>query len=73
MATCPDCGHYLGRNHRCWGFKRQLRVFRVALFGALVIAIPVFVLSDRPSPLLMLVTGTLGAVVAIAVRRYVRF
>ena len=72
MATCPDCGHYLGRNHRCWGMKRQLRSLRIVLIGVLVGVIPVLVFVDRPTAPLIAVTGALGAVVAIAVRRYVR-
>ena len=73
MATCPDCGHYLGRNHRCWGIKRQLRSLRTALVGSLVGIIPVLVLVDRPSYLLIIVTGALGAVLVAALRRYARF
>ena len=73
MATCPDCGHYLGRNHRCWGIKRQLRSLRIALVGALVGVVPVLVLIDRPSFLLMVVTGALGAVLVVAFRRSAGF
>ena len=73
MATCPECGHYLGRNHRCWGIKRLLRSLRNALFGALVGVIPVLVLMDRPSILLLIVTAALGAVLVAAFRSCVRF
>ena len=52
--------------------KRQLRSLRIVLIGVLVGVIPVLVFDDRPTAPLIAVTGALGAVVAIAVRRYVR-
>ena len=73
MATCPKCGDYLGANHRCWGFRRQLQALGFMLAGGLGGFVAVFLVSDRPSMPLLFVTAALGAVLMLAVRRYARF
>jgi hypothetical protein len=73
MATCPKCGDYLGANHRCWGARRQLKTIGFGLAGGLAGLAAVFLLADRPSEPLVLVTTLLGVVLTLAVRQYARF
>lgn len=73
MATCPKCGGYLGAHHRCWGVRRQLQALGFAAAGVVAGLVTVFLASDRPSVPLLLVSAALGAVLALAVRRYARF
>jgi hypothetical protein len=74
MATCPRCGGYLGSHHRCRGVGlRRLRTFGFVLFGAAVGFVGPFLIADRPSEPLLLVTSLLGAVLTLAVHRYARF
>jgi hypothetical protein len=73
MATCPKCGEYLGANHRCWGLRRQLHALGFSAAGGLAGLLVVFLVSDRPSLPLLLVTALLGGILTLAVRRYARF
>jgi len=73
MATCPKCGDYLGTNHRCWGVRRQLRMLGLTVAGGVAGLLVVFLVADRPSEPLLLVTAALGAVLTLAVHRYARF
>jgi hypothetical protein len=74
MATCPRCGGYLGSRHRCRGVGlRRLRTFSYVLLGAAVGFLGPFLIADRPTEPLLLVTSLLGAVLTLAVHRYARF
>lgn len=73
MATCPKCGGYLGRRHRCWGSRRRLTSIWLALVGAAAGLLIPWLVIDRPAELLLLVTAVLGSVLILAVRRYARF
>jgi hypothetical protein len=74
MATCPRCGGYLGSHHRCRGVGlRRLRTVSYVLLGAAVGFLSPFLIADRPTELLLLVTSLLGAVLTLAVQRYARF
>jgi hypothetical protein len=74
MATCPRCGAYLSSHHRCRGIGlRRLRTFSIVLLGAAVGFLGPFLIADRPSDSLLLVTSLLGAVLTFAVHWYARF
>jgi hypothetical protein len=73
MATCPKCGGYLGRDHRCWGGRRIPVVIGLLLLGATAGYFIPWLLVDGPSGPLLAVTALLGSVLTLAVRRYTRF
>jgi hypothetical protein len=74
MATCPRCGGYLSSRHRCRGVGlRRLRTFSIVLLGAAAGFLGPFLIADRPSGPLLLVTALLGAVLTLALHRYARF
>jgi hypothetical protein len=74
MATCPECGDYLGSHHRCRGVgRRRLRTSGLLLFGAAIGFLAPFLVADRPTEPLLLVTTLLGGVLTFAVHRYARF
>jgi hypothetical protein len=74
MATCPECGGYLGSHHRCRGVGlRRLRTVGFAFLGATLGFLCPFLVADRPTEPLLLVTALLGAVLTIALHRYARF
>jgi uncharacterized membrane protein YeaQ/YmgE (transglycosylase-associated protein family) len=74
MATCPKCGGYLGSHHRCRGAGlRRLRTSGFGLVGAVIGFLGPFLIADRPSEALLVVTSMLGAVLTLAVHRYARF
>jgi hypothetical protein len=73
MATCPKCGGYLGRDHRCWGGRRTLSQIRLAVIGALAGFFLPMLWLDRISMPLLVTTAVLGLVLTLAVRRYARF
>jgi hypothetical protein len=73
MATCPKCGGYLGSHHRCRGHSRRLlREISLGVAGGIAGFVGGF-LAGHPSDLLLIVTSLLGAVLTLAVHRYVRF
>jgi hypothetical protein len=53
--------------------RRQLQTIGFALAGGLAGFLAVFLLADRPSEPLVLVTAILGAVLTLALRQYARF
>jgi hypothetical protein len=71
MATCPRCGGYLGSRHRCRGVG--LRTSGLVLLGAAAGFLGPFLIADRPSGPLLIVTSLLGAVLTLAVHWYARF
>lgn len=73
MATCPKCGDYLGRHHRCWGGKRRRRDVVLTLAGAAAGFVAGLLLIENPTAPLPFITAMLGGILALAVRRYARF
>jgi hypothetical protein len=74
MATCPRCGGYLSSHHRCRGVGlRRLRTAGLILLGAAIGFLGPFLVADRPTEPLLLVTTLLGAVLTLAVLTYARF
>jgi hypothetical protein len=74
MATCPRCGGYLGSHHRCRGVGlRRLRTAGLILLGAGIGFLGPFLIADRPTEPLLLVTTLLGAVLTLALHTYARF
>jgi hypothetical protein len=52
---------------------RILREIGLGVVGAIVGFVSAFLLSERPSDLLLIVTTLLGVVLTLAVHRYARF
>jgi len=73
MSTCPKCGEYLGAHHHCWGGRRIAIRIGLLVLGAVGGYFIPWLLLDRPSGPLLVVTSTLGSVLTLAVRRYTRF
>ena len=73
MATCPKCGGYSGKTHRCWGGRRRWRSVGLTLIGAgLGLGIP-WLIVEHPTLPLLVVTAMLGSVLTVAVRRNAGF
>ncbi len=73
MATCPDCGGYLGDGHRCpRTLKRrsQKAMTGVALLGAAAGGALSFLTSSH-SVAVMGLSSVLGAFVAVSIYRAV--
>lgn len=74
MATCPRCGSFLTDGHRCFGAWREFGRFTVvAIVGAALGLLVSFVGFERPTDSLVVVVGLLGAVLATAVWRSLRW
>lgn len=72
MATCPRCFGALTEDHKCPPRAIGSRLFE-ALWtvgaGAIIGAVLVFALIERPASALVLAAAALGAVLASAVRQ----
>ena len=73
MATCPKCGRYLDRRHRCWGGYRRFREATFTLTGALAGFAAGLLLVEHPTQPFPFVTAMLGGILTLAVRRHARF
>lgn len=75
MATCPDCGGYLGDRHVCNRERRrrsQRGLIATALAGAAGgVVLSVLVTAAPHSLLASSLTAVLGAVVAVSIFRAV--
>lgn len=75
MATCPDCGGYLGDRHVCTRARRrrsQRGLIATALVGAAGGVVLSFLVTAAPHSLLASsLTAVLGAVVAVSIFRAV--
>jgi hypothetical protein len=73
MATCPRCMGALTDNHKCpkRTFSRITDAVSTTGVGALIGAVLVFAVEERPAGALVLAAAALGAVLASAVRQAV--
>ena len=74
MATCPNCGGYLGERHNCAGVWRlhagvAARIGVGALIGGIVGGVVIGVLVGVPSLASLFVTATVGGIIAHAIIR----
>lgn len=75
MATCPDCGSYLGDAHVCTRKLQRQRVRQTlvsALAGAVLGAAAPLLLTGSPTTLLgSLLSSILGGLIAVSIVRAV--
>lgn len=72
VATCPYCGKFLDRSHRCGGpWRQRRRTVGALMTGAALGGTMAFAVSDQPTGLLVSVTALLGAVLIWSFWRYV--
>jgi hypothetical protein len=71
MATCPQCGGFLGEDHRCVGLWRlRLRVWGTILLGGMVGGlVGVLVGGGQASWSALAIAVLLGMVIVVAMRR----
>lgn len=73
MATCPDCGCYLGDEHRCKGkWRIELRLLawtlRSAIIGSVAGGLLLFLIYGRVSLVAIGLTATIGIIVEKALQ-----
>jgi hypothetical protein len=71
MATCPDCGDFLGERHRCAPRWRRHAWFAQwvvcsGILGAIVGGGALFLLFGDVAWLAFAITGVIGALIGIA-------
>jgi hypothetical protein len=65
MATCPQCGGFLGEHHHCAVRRRARRVGMSALamlVGMVVCTLTVYAVNDSPSAILVMF-GVVGGMI----------